>query len=71
MEQLKPCPFCGGQAVIAYAHGCNAPYINARGLSARTIPLYVIQCLDCMAKTQQYERIEDAVIAWNRRADNV
>ena len=54
---LKPCPFCGGQAnVIEHRfHGLDSSY----GL----------QCKKCKAETYQfYESEEKAIKAWNRRA---
>lgn len=55
--ELNPCPFCGGgaQAVV----------------DDETEELFLIQCADCKATTGEFERLEDAEKAWNRRADNV
>lgn len=60
MDNLKPCPFCGGTNlyVDGYEHGA--------GLRWRVL------CLDCMATVdpgtiqQKYRAIE----AWNRRDNN-
>ena len=62
--KLKPCPFCGGKAVLE-------PYKARKGYEAN------IQCNGgCLAlmRTITYDTEEEAVEAvvntWNRRADN-
>lgn len=49
--QLKPCPFCGGDAQIEGAGKANAH----------------IKCLLCGAETECYNGIDRAITAWNRR----
>ena len=63
-NELKPCPFCGGEAVLE-------PYKARKGYEAN------IQCNGgCLAlmRTITYDTEEEAVNnvvkAWNRRADN-
>lgn len=57
MEELKKCPFCGGE-----------PYrITHRIEKERKNPTS-IKCKYCGAKTNVYDRIKDAERAWNRRA---
>ena len=58
MEELKPCPFCGGKAdLVDY------------GLTGR---MKVVQCSDCGARTRAFDPKvkcgENAIDAWNRRA---
>lgn len=63
-EQLKPCPFCGGEAKIYMEH-------KKIGLTLWG------QCTKCYAKTSGYCPIDDlesfekckklAITAWNRR----
>ena len=68
MSELKPCPFCGGNAVV---------------VSAPISGVWCIQCKSCTAtigrKTKTISTIcgkeyfdtrEAAEIAWNRRADD-
>ena len=68
MDELKPCPFCGGNAVV---------------ISAPISGVWFIQCKTCTAmigrKTKvvstmhgksYFETREAAEIAWNRRADD-
>ena len=57
LVDLKPCPFCGGEADVIehlfYEHDS----------------LYGLQCKKCKAKTYLfYESEEKAIEAWNRRA---
>lgn len=56
MEELKPCPFCGGKAdLVDY------------GLTGR---MKVVQCSDCGARTRVFNpnvKRGNAIDAWNRR----
>ncbi len=55
---LKPCPFCSGEAVIQLHEFC--------GLSNT----YGVVCSDCQGRTAQFfETEQEAVNAWNRRAE--
>lgn len=64
MADLKPCPFCGGQAVFyigRYSGGTN--YV-------------VVKCRKCNAKTEEiigsvaYCAKDVVIDLWNRRDDN-
>ena len=57
--ELKPCPFCGGEA------DCN----NA-GFMKAGMPMWAVECLGCGAVTDFFETEEDAARAWNRRMTN-
>ena len=50
--EIKPCPFCGSDDVI-----CNM-----------FEDVYFVECWDCCAKVESYNRLEDAVAGWNARA---
>ena len=67
MAELKPCPFCGGEAMLAATSSCSG----------------LICCVGCGMKTGKFwdepmsspekERTkwhEIATAAWNRREDN-
>lgn len=57
MEELKPCPFCGGKAAIQ-----THKFFGLQNT-------YGVVCLDCYAQTRQfYDTEEEAAKAWNRRA---
>jgi len=50
-EELKKCPFCGGDAMTSYDDD-NCP---------------IVDCQLCGAMTGWYEKIDDAIKAWNKR----
>lgn len=54
MDELKTCPFCGSKAEI-YQHYDS---------------LWTVECVVCFAATWPRKNKEDAVEAWNRRANN-
>lgn len=58
MSELKPCPFCGGEASKVWI-----PYIGGGGYGN------VIECDDCWAKTGYYATEAEAIAAWNARAE--
>ena len=66
MTELKPCPFCGGEADIRHEHrwisGMNGGYSGT----------YIV-CKKCCCRTCTYDwEDEDQMYeAWNRRVDKV
>ena len=58
MTELKPCPFCGGEATVQEWEGG-----------------YYIECLnpdcDVSPATADFDAEKEAIVAWNRRADDV
>lgn len=54
MEELKPCPFCGGEAIM------QAPNMHR---------VTCISCRDCMASSK-WGKIEEIISMWNRRTDD-
>lgn len=56
--ELKPCPFCGGEARLTVYFGLldGAPF--------------EVSCQECGARITDFER-EEAVAAWNRRVLNL
>lgn len=57
MSDLKPCPFCGGEAVF---HDCLRP--------PETYPCRVY-CDNCWAEVGGYSTEAEAIAAWNSRAE--
>lgn len=64
-DDLKPCPFCGGEAVL---HACA----ELENETARVVysGKTGAHCTICRVATLPYETEIDAISAWNRRADN-
>lgn len=55
MADLKPCPFCGGEAVTENRHN-------------RWTDWWKVKCMDCNASlNERYEYEFEAVAAWNTR----
>lgn len=50
-DELKPCPFCGGHAII---DGCDDT-------------LWIVICKECNAAIGYKETKEEAIEEWNRR----
>lgn len=60
MEELKPCPFCGGRV-----------YIKTSKYFQENKHAYQIICPCGMAKTLAYPTPEEAAKAWNTRTKKV
>lgn len=59
-EKLEPCPFCGNDEVVIKEH-------KFHGLTNT----YGVECFDCRVQTYQFfDTKDEAVYAWNRRANN-
>lgn len=62
MNELKPCPFCGGEARLK----------RINGYYGYTSDAYSVECLCCGAtikKSNGYRDLTNSVISsWNRRA---
>lgn len=56
MDELKPCPFCGGGAKIVYID--------------MEIPSGYVQCKKLCCSQNKVRVLEKAIEAWNRRDDN-
>ena len=57
MSDLKPCPFCGGEAEMLTAESMNGGY------------LFGIMCNDCCSRGDVYDTEAEAIAAWNSRAE--
>lgn len=58
MTDLKPCPFCGGEA----RYSTYDPYDGYQG----DCTTHVVRCRDCKAKIERRTK-EEVIEAWNRR----
>lgn len=54
MTELKPCPFCGGEASVLELNGFS-------------MSRYFVSCDTCSASGDHRETEEAAIEAWNRR----
>lgn len=57
MNDLLPCPFCGGEAEILTAESMHGGY------------LFGIMCNDCRSRGDVYDTEAEAIAAWNSRAE--
>ena len=53
-EMLKPCPFCGGEAIYGKSEASGR---------VRAV------CVDCLASTDWLAGTDEAAAAWNSRAE--
>lgn len=54
--ELKPCPFCGGKAILEK--------------ESNMYLWYFVKCKDCHGRSAKKMEKEKAIKAWERRADN-
>lgn len=57
MQKLKPCPFCGGEAIMQ----------QHRVQGDDRFTEFWIFCDDCLGQTRPYFSAKRAIEAWNRR----
>lgn len=71
MSDLKPCPFCGGEAIAKLS---SAKWVD----EAYRGKIFVVGCKECSCTTSPYlalniidrcEAKRQAIAAWNRRAE--
>ena len=64
-EELKPCPFCGGEArVYRYQYGEG---------TGRLVKKYVVECVKCRMELPIRlcsEHEAEAIATWNRRVND-
>ncbi len=79
-EELKPCPFCGGEmepAVMCYQHPYDQSYMDWLKANGILPPImtgfnsgYVVRCYHCGAESAERSTKERAAETWNRRAND-
>ena len=68
MLDLKPCPFCGGEAAVYLAPDNMAKHIMCFGVACEKCHIMIGTVSE--GKTDFYRSAMDAAAAWNRRCDN-
>ena len=69
MDELKPCPFCGGKAQIRYMGNGSGPFGYTSNILMRSKPGFV-WCLSCEVATPKRSTVSRAIIKWNRRVND-
>lgn len=62
MSELKKCPFCGGIGTM------KTRYIGYGSIGLGSHDEYRVACKECRASSDEYRTEEEAIAAWNRRA---
>lgn len=57
-KELKPCPFCGGEA-------CTMEEFDGFDTTQ-----YSVQCQSCKIETMLFNERAEAIAAWNRRVSS-
>ena len=68
MDDLKPCPFCGGQAMLITSPSLGIVYIQCKSCTAMVGRKRKI--VSSMIGSEFFTSKEKAIEAWNRRADD-
>lgn len=72
--ELKPCPFCGGEAEVHMCDGAGMYHTklgeNVKVLWGRPLTHKMIICKKCGIRTKAYLTDNGVFKAWNRRADH-
>ena len=63
MEELKPCPFCGGKAYMKTIQAKRRMFTKAKDYP-------YIRCVICHTSTAACFTEEEAIEAWNARVDH-
>lgn len=73
MNNLKPCPFCGGEATICVSDGSGSVWtkdLETTILRGRRMTHCFAMCKKCRIRTQSYLTRRGMFNAWNRRASD-
>lgn len=67
-NELKPCPFCGGEPKIVKER--RYPNYESNGIDAWRVECRTFDCPIRYANYTYFTRRYKAIEAWNRRADD-
>ncbi len=72
MNELKPCPFCGGEPKLMVCDGSGSYYsdIGTAAFCGREMTHKLIRCSKCGVRTKAYLTEKGLFKAWNRRFEN-
>lgn len=71
MNELKPCPFCGGEPKLMVCDGSGSYYadIGTAVFYGREMTHKLIRCQKCGIRTKDYLTEKGLFKAWNRRTE--
>ncbi len=61
MPELKPCPFCGGEAKV---------HTGEKFFLIGEEECSIVVCKSCLATSRYFHTSKEAIEAWNRRTNN-
>ena len=72
MAELKPCPFCGGEAKVMVCDGAGTycTDIGTELFMGRKMSHCLVRCKKCGVKTKAYLTRRGVFNAWDRRAED-
>lgn len=69
MDELKPCPFCRGEAKVYVCDGSGSLWstIGTASIGGRPLTHKLIMCTKCGVRTKAFLTDRGVFNAWNRR----
>lgn len=70
MNDLKPCPFCGGEPKIFVCDGSGSFWNSIETPVLAGLDHFLIRCTKCGIRTKAYLTNRGVYNAWNRRVND-